>query len=632
MEEKKVNKRRVSFAAEHQVNYICHDDLASNKTSSTMQDIPMDLTTDVEEFKNINLFSTAGEEMLQQNIERIFSAGDIQEYEEDPILLKEYSKRRNSLGAKEGTGPSRRNSLNVFDVSRIYSDGDSSFAKDLIFDLGENMEDLKITQNTPENASNNIINDHKACKNDEIIIKSNTMGEEPSECIPKNSKRPSENSIRNESLLCDSSFAVDDLVNTVELKGLINCTKTQAPELNAFLASLGIRFLDESISDGMRRDTLSKSRNTVDPSLFNYFKLSVRERIDYLQGFSAFLAEKMKELQKEIGEAQKSIDIKNINKDLLKKIRNESRNKSKIDWYALRKINEIQFNMKVTENKAKMQEMLSSLNRENLQYDDEIAKASERIERVKGKHAELASLLERYGNSELQEAGKLQQMIDERKHLLEELEKEHQEQQRAFEQREIKENILNRDIRKLIDETNNLRNNIMVKNVDENALQEIQRFIKRYELIFNIKILQLTMNSIKLAINGGNEITLGIDGNMRIESYWLNCRDNDPFYEIAYGELSNKDVKLALQELAARFAVVSGFKREVHLLKSKCKIESIFVNRNLYIRFSCPLTRQGAEVMIDSSLNAFYKNEIAGNLYKDYGKISALIRREILLK
>ena len=92
--EKNNQPRKVSFAPQHQVNYICADEQSSTKTSSSVFETPMDLTTELIEFKNLKLFKNPAE-TANIELDDIFLKNNIIEYQEDPILIKEYEKRSN---------------------------------------------------------------------------------------------------------------------------------------------------------------------------------------------------------------------------------------------------------------------------------------------------------------------------------------------------------------------------------------------------------------------------------------------------------------------------------------------------------------------------------------------------------
>lgn len=61
----------------------------------------MSLTTDLEEFKNITLFKKIENHELNETLDKIFESKNFEEfYKEDPILMREYSKRRDSYKRK----------------------------------------------------------------------------------------------------------------------------------------------------------------------------------------------------------------------------------------------------------------------------------------------------------------------------------------------------------------------------------------------------------------------------------------------------------------------------------------------------------------------------------------------------
>lgn len=586
--------RKVSFAAEHQVNYIYHEECNSTKTSSSMSETPMDLTTDIPEFKSPHLFRNADDEFLNENIENLFLTKDVEEYKEDPILMREYAKRRQSICRKNSLDPLREASMIQ---ERNCPAGDETLGG------GESRVERVCNEN-PGNLSS--------------ALETN---------IPPAGRKSVDGSF-NDTAISNSSYVVEELVNTVDLKTMIPYKKKEKREINEYLASIGIRFLDDSIADGMRRDTLSKSRNEIDPSLYYHYKYSIKERIDYLYNFSGFLSDKMAELQEAISDVQKEIDVEGLNKDLLKKIRNESRNKSKIDWYSLRKLNELQFNKRITANRTRIQEIFSIKQRDDERLESEMNERSGNIGVLRARHDEIHRRLLQNNPEELQEAEKLQQMIADRRNLLESVKMEYDLVSKRMGSIKMEEEHLDSSIQALKEGNEVLRNNLMIKNISESALEEIKKGFQRFCTVFKLKILKLAKNSVFVSIYS-NEVLLSLNSAFEVTGCTVSIRDHDPFFELVDGGLKTTDFVCCLRSIVGRFIFLQALKNEVETLKDKTRVECFYVNKLLHMRFYSGVNKKIIDLTVDSRFDLIFKNTVVCNVYDSLGSLGVFVTREI---
>lgn len=612
--------RRVSFAAEHQINYIYQDEYNSTKTSSSMTEIPMDFTTEIPEFKNIDLFKNSDEEFLRENVENLFVTDRVIEYREDPVLLKQYSKRRQSIGRRSSLDPLRV-IIEEQEISNIMPQ--NTFNNDI------------------KNESNNITNDNNAVESaietdvncvdldkDEIANELGVMGNYKENSFNNGmgettDKKLGEGSF-NDTAIYNSSFVVEELVNTIDLKNIINCQKKERKDLNEFLASVGIRFLDDSVVNTTRRDTLSKSRNDVDPALKNYYKYSVKERIEYLNNFSGFLSEKIVELQDVINEVQKDIDCESLNKDDLKKIRNESRNKSKIDWYGLRKLNELQFNKKIAVNKGVLQDILNVRTKELENCNENIEQITNDINNLKKMQAEINEKLGKNETNDLQRAERLEQMICDRKSLLCTLKSEYEDISKKAEEKKVEENMLDRSIAKLKIDVETLKKNLLVKSINESDLEIQKKRFSRYTSIFDLKINKILKNQILLNIQS-NEILFNIDDNFIVTQCRISAQARDPFLGLVLSPELPMHFKQCLRQITGKCIFASALRKEVENITSKMRTESFLVNEILHIRFY--LEKKILDVSINSNFELVYKNDVLACLRDDLGFLTKFVER-----
>jgi len=555
--------RRVSFALDAPTNYVYAEEYSSNKTSTLISDVPMDLSTEIPEFKDSRLFQpfkdsrmfqSIDDSALAAEIDNLFIVKEQQEYEieeyvENPILTREYVKRRESIRR----GSIRRESLRM---SRQINDrGEACHGKN------------ECKENNNGNAGKEGF--ITSCNNDDMSTGS----------------------------YANSSYVVEELLNTADLRMMLPKEEKNQMNINEFLAANGIRFLDESMGDNGYRDTLSKSKNMVDPKLVNYYKNVVRERIDYLYNFAGFLSEKMKELQTVIQNTQRSIDVEGINTKLLKRKRNESRNKAKIDWYTLRRINEMEFVKKIQENQLGLLEEMMGKERDLKRYEEGIEEKKAKLKVLREKCARAQARLENSDKAEIQAADVIMRMIAERKTTLENVKNEYEHKRRRWEENQMDEAMADRRIQKLRNEIEHLKNNLVVKNVSEDDLNELKRKLRVLERINGIKIIKITGENMAVEFFN-NEIHFRLNEKMEVENCVLNVERSVSFYEFVNLGLPSSRLADCLKTFSGRFALATILKNAIEQLRMLYKVEQHCVKGMLYLKVTSTEGKRHCEIKI----------------------------------
>lgn len=622
MQDKSPNKtKRVSFAAECQVNYIYQDEYNSTKTSSSTAEAPIEFTTEIPEFRNMSLFQPVDEAFLGENIDNLFLEA---ERARDP--LDDFS-RRMSISRKQSIDPLR-------DVSAARSEygigvaGSASTGQRSTptHRLSVEMDDSTAAAIRAQNIRGDIRRPLPAEDIQDAIFNENRENVENGGALGK-----SQDASFNDTAISNSSYAVEELVNTVDLKNMVAYDKREKPELNAFLASIGIRFLDDSIGSATRRDTLSKSHNEVDPALEYYYRYSVKPKIDYLNTFSNFLSQRLSEMLPEIAKIQADIDTAPLNKDLLKKIRNESRNKSKIDWYLLRKANEMQFNRQVLSNKNRLQEILIGKKREHERLEGLISEKIQETEALKRGNAALHTQLSSANPAEFNEASKLQHMVVESRALLASLRVDVECARKKAEESMLEESVLSKSIARLKTTNENLKKNIMVKGTTEVGLEEVKKRFLRICNFYRLKIVKISTYSMVVAIFGHN-LSIDLDGELNATGCSISSPEYDPFIELL--DLSSFQYPLSLscfsRRLFSRFVLLESLKTEFLQLRGSCKGECFWVEPFLHIRFSeSRLGKRTVDLTVDLNLNLIRRGTVLQNAGQKLGILSEVVLNEI---
>lgn len=642
-EKKQKPSRRVSFATEPQINYINHEEYNSSKTSSSINENPMDITTDLEELRDIGLFGLRKRNSLAQDISE----------DEDEFQIRNSFSRRCSLDPLkmlvDQDSEEERVAKSELEERQIIGETENNLAmNEDNFTTNEGsrcnllmQEESKEKYAAKEDSKENSINEDDDCKSQENSVNYGGDGESKRllcENVASNNrlsfKRASLGPGLNDTGIMNSSFTVEELVNTIDLRKIIPQPPKEDAEIGEFLSRNGIRFLDEAVIDTMKRDTLSKSRNIVDPSMLTYYKYSLKERIDFLYNFSSFLIDKMRDLQREIENAERQVDVPSLNKDNLKKIRNESRNKSKIDWYGLRKIYEIQFNKKMLENRSKVEEYLNSTRKENKVLVNEIADRNNSTAQLNAKLLHIKKTIGESDQGKVQETEKLQKMINDRRKVLEGAREDLAIVNAAYKDYETDIKSRNKRIERLLYEIDYLKKNLSIKNINESQLDEIKNRIRRYKTMFSFRLIKLSQYNAIFELYGNNlsvEFTGDSNWDSIVSKYSITLKEPDPFYEIARvlpesGTLKFSDL---VDVFSKRFPLAHSIKKEVLLLKEKIKTESFSLNGILYLRFYLDVSNSILDLNINSSFDLVLNENTLANLYSSPGSLSKYVHNRI---
>lgn len=586
-QDKQDARRRVSFAAEPQINYICQKECSTSMTSSCSMD--MDITTELAEFKNLNLFS------------RDYDLDESPEEERDAEDMLE-------AGTHENGSLPKRKSLDPLKFVEHELSSESNEA-------AGTEDNNTVAQGTQDGAA-------PKDQSQPIFWRSSV----------KDERRRSLNASFDSTGAINSSFGVEELVNTIDLRKIIPQEQQERTSVGAFLASQGIRFLDETVMGAMKRDTLSKSRNAVDPSLVVYYKYSLSERIEFLYKFSGFLIDKMKDLQKEIDEVEAGIDVDSVNKDNLKRIRNEARNKSKLDWYSLRKIYEIQFNKKMVENKGTVVGLLNAAKRQNASTMGAIGSREQSISSLRSKISELKEKVSRFEKENIQKAEKLQTMIEERRKVYESAKNDLETVLQSYEAQKKEECMAQKRIDKLQQEISSLRKNIAIKNVGESQLDEVKRQLARYSTIYHFKLIKIGKHAVLFEV-AGNVVSVEINSLFEVAGFSFVKSDGDPFSEFSRSLVQNSGCRRLvdfIRECLGKFYLCLALRKEVNGIKERAKVECFYLNSCLYLRVHPPDSKMLLDMSITDGLDLVCDEKIHHNLKLSPGSLSLFISEKLI--
>ncbi|ORD94992.1 hypothetical protein ECANGB1_1700 [Enterospora canceri] len=285
-----------------------------------------------------------------------------------------------------------------------------------------------------------------------------------------------------------------------------------------FMYGYEIRFLDKIITNMGEKTGQQTGGNKYSGEKRMWLKYSLRPRVEFLKGMVRYLQAQMRVFQNEIDVKQRSLDVNKVKTGGLKRHRNESRNRAKLEWYAYRKVQETHFNKTILENEQKMllekvdaSERLSYLKKEIEELKKTRAKIKERIGSVDVAIGE-KSILNREELEDLKY--KLMEQVN-RSEVL----KEDEEilKKKVFE-KEMECRIVRERIKELTADIGRLDCTILGKNADDSQLENLSRTNLLYEDVFGVRLIKAETNRVVLGICGF-EFTFMLSGGSNVKSF-----------------------------------------------------------------------------------------------------------------
>ncbi|KAL6121214.1 hypothetical protein NUSPORA_01899 [Nucleospora cyclopteri] len=269
-------------------------------------------------------------------------------------------------------------------------------------------------------------------------------------------------------------------------------------QIDDYMHSLGIRFLDRIITNMCRKDSESNSclRESYKESL--WMKFAGKPRAEFFRGCIKFMLMQMKHFQEQINKKQATLDVEKINTEGLKKLRNESRNKVKLEWYTFRRLQETNFMVNLRENENLLVSLKLQKINEQINLQKEIDQLKHEFTAVSNENSSIKSLIKQNEVPNTEELEDLQYALMKKSNDLEILLEDKDElMKRKFEQ-EMEERIIKDRIKEAREDVEKLKNTILGKNADDNQLQEMKNYSRRFENVFNCRLVKLKSKMIIL--------------------------------------------------------------------------------------------------------------------------------------
>lgn len=275
------------------------------------------------------------------------------------------------------------------------------------------------------------------------------------------------------------------------------CNKENAADL--FMNTHEIRFLDKIIN--IMKNTF-QNKNNIEQKDFLWGIYILKSRTDYFKTIIKFLQFQMQTHQKTILNIQNKLDLMSINIISLKKNRNESRNKAKLEWYIYRNIQENNF-IKI------LQDYKQQLLNKKAHNTNEIEKLKQSIKLLKDnietqlKKTEILNQSIAHSNyHSIKNSYILKNKLICEVNKFENLKKHKEILQIRENENNLKKTTLINNIHELTIEIEHLNSIILGKNADDTQLQKLKDYNKIYEDMFKIQLINAEEHKITLKLCG----------------------------------------------------------------------------------------------------------------------------------
>lgn len=409
MQDKKKQKR-VSFATEEPEKNTYEREQTFN--SITTDDITVDLSIDQTKIRNSffdeTKFISEDNELLELKIKNSnivnnkdtvdIKTVNIDFIKEDTFDKKFENVKKDTLDLKTvNMDFLKENTLNKkiedFDFNKVNLINENNLELEQIKILNEqhkktleNPEDLKLTHpiiidsiNSKPEINNSFSKNNSFIKTVELKKSSINYNENEFENNYNINKKTSIEANKssfmdekeNETIMSNTTVVFDELVNTQCIKKMVNPKLIPTVNLNEILMDIGIRFLDDIVVSSTRRETLSKSRKDIDPSLINYYKFFLTHRISFFDTFSEYIKDNLLKLQESIKNIELNFSIKGTlletdDKSNLRSLKTDCRNRATVSWYDIRAKKELEFNEMIID---KRNELINVFNEKEIELD-----------------------------------------------------------------------------------------------------------------------------------------------------------------------------------------------------------------------------------------------------------------------
>lgn len=394
-----------------------------------------------------------------------------------------------------------------------------------------------------------------------------------------------------DTVMSNDTVNVEEIISTQDLRKMIPQARREGVGVCELLVSKGIRFLDNLVVSNTRRDTMSKSRNTVDPQQIQFYENFVEPRTQFFLDFSSELEERMsrqEEINKELEKRFSSVGTVFEQEDagsVLKALKAECRSRAKIEWYLLRKEREVEFNRMVVDRKnrlvseynglvARVQEMEEVVR----QKEESSSRQMEQICRMRNRINEMKRGLEKDGTEfrveEIcQRISELRGMVGKQEELGENVRKEVLELGREKMDLEGERRALEESLFDVSREIKELEAALETRGATEAQVKEARQEFRTLCAVLDWEIVRVERERVIVRLLG-YEFSIELSGEQTITSIGVDVvgsvRDH-PLYTYSrkwFGGVGHTFFR-GMEEIVFLASVVSGIHKELGEIRNK---------------------------------------------------------------
>ncbi|ORD96384.1 hypothetical protein HERIO_1672 [Hepatospora eriocheir] len=324
-----------------------------------------------------------------------------------------------------------------------------------------------------------------------------------------------------------SEYTTEEMkVEDIEIIENVNQTKEKA--VNQFFEKHGIRFLDNQLDDFNRRESISKTKNNVDPECVYWYAFVKEAYINHFDNMTKYLLEQNSRLQCLINAEASTLNVDQLGDSInFKKLRNESRNQAKQNWYDYRIVQEENLGNRLEESKNKLLEIIEE-KRTILEAKKEECELLENKNKfLSEKNIKLKESVIDENEEELQnKVEELRNRLYEHKSLLGLYKSDLSRIKNQAEEKRSKEEKIAKEIGFYKSEIEELKSIITIKKADKNTVEALKEEVKNYETYYGLKFIKISSDVLVFKYLD-IQISCVLEGLFRVSSYKIDFFDSD---------------------------------------------------------------------------------------------------------
>lgn len=384
-------------------------------------------------------------------------------------------------------------------------------------------------------------------------------------------------------MISNDTVNVEEIINTQDLRKMIPQARRDGSGVSELLVAKGIRFLDGLVVSSTRRDTISKSRNTVHGKQLRFYSDFVEPRTRFFLEFSSELEDRMCRQERVNAELEKEFRVggtvfeREDAASQLRMLKTECRMRAKIEWYELRKEKELVFNEEAIDRKNKLAEEYNALAaslREAEERAEQMRAASERMEEQIRRVRARVGGDERSEEDKCRKAEELRVLMGEQEGVLENVRKETRALEEERSRKQVERRVLGEAVEKIGLEVKELEKTLCARSVTEGQLREARQGFRTLCAVLGMELEKVDMSHVRFRMLG-YEFTLWLGPGLTIRSVDAVALDQGLLhgYFSRYFRGAGLDLFKGIREIVSAASAVSGIHKQLEMIRRTHRVE-----------------------------------------------------------